>query len=71
MNGGVSMDKRKAKILWTLVLALEVLILAAMLLSDFGILSAKINPLSLKGLLYHAVAVILVVISIDNIKKLK
>ena len=64
------MDKRKAKILWTLVLAAEVLILAAMLLCDFGVMQSSIEPLSAKGLIYHAVAVIVIVISINNLKQL-
>ena len=65
------MDKRKARLLWTIVLVAEAIILLAMLLCDLGVLQSKIDPLSLKGLIYQAVAVVLIVISVNNISKLK
>lgn len=65
------MDKKTAKLMWTVILVFEVIIFIAMLLCDFGLLNSKFDPHSVNGIIYHAVPIVLIVISIDNIRKLK
>ncbi len=65
------MSKKNARILWLVILAVEAVMLAAMLLCDFGVLSSKIDPLSFRGVLYHIAAVIIIVISIGNLKRIE
>lgn len=65
------MDNGFKMTMWVIVLIAEALMLAAMLLGDFGVLHTSIDPMSLNGLLYHAVAVVLIVISVVNIRRCK
>ena len=43
------------------VLIAELLLLAAMLLADFGVLKSSIDPLSTKSIMLHATVVILII----------
>ncbi len=65
------MSKKNARILWLVILAVEAIVLAAMLLCDFGVLSSKIDPLSFRGVMYHIAAVIVIAVSIDNLKRIE
>ena len=55
--------------LWIIVLAAEVLILAAMLLADFGVIGANTDPLSAKGIIMHITAVAVIIAAFIGLKK--
>lgn len=52
-----------------LVLVIELILLAVMLLADFGIIRTSIDPLSTKGILTQVSVVILIIASFMGIKK--
>lgn len=52
-----------------LIIAAEVILLAAMLLADFGILPRRIDPLSTKSIMMHLTVVIIIVGSLIAIKR--
>ena len=52
-----------------LIIAADVILLAAMLLADFGILSSRIDPLSTKSIMMHLTVVIIIVGSLIAIKR--
>ena len=52
-----------------LIIAAEVILLAAMLLADFGILPSRIDPLSTKSIMMHLTVVIIIVGSLIAIKR--
>lgn len=52
-----------------LLLAAEVILLAAMLLADFGIIPSKIDPLSMKSIMMHLTVVIIIIGSLIAIKR--
>lgn len=54
---------------WILVLAAEVIILAAMLMADFGVISANTDPLSARGIIMHVTAVAVIIASFIGLKK--
>ena len=47
-----------------LIIAAAVILLAAMLLADFGILPSRIDPLSTKSISMHLSVVIIIVVSL-------
>lgn len=55
--------------LWLLVLAAEIIILAAMLLADFGVISSGVAPLSAKSIILHVTAVAVIAAAIIALKK--
>lgn len=65
------MNKKAYKIFWIVILIVEAITFVSMLLCDFGILQSKTDILSVKGIMYQLVAVIVIVIAFVNIKKLK
>lgn len=52
-----------------LIIAAEVILLAAMLLADFGILQSRIDPLSTKSIMMHLSVVIIIIGSLIAIKR--
>lgn len=54
---------------WVFVLAAEVIIFAAMLLADFGVISSNVDPLSARGIILHITAVIVIIASFIGLKK--
>ena len=52
-----------------LIIAAEVILLAAMLLADFGILPSRIDTLSTKSIMMHLTVVIIIVGSLIAIKR--
>lgn len=54
---------------WVFVLAAEAIIFAAMLLADFGVISANIDPLSARGVILHITAVVVIIASFIGLKK--
>ena len=52
-----------------LIIAAEVILLAAMLLAVFGILPSRIDPLSTKSIMMHLTVVIIIVGSLIAIKR--
>ena len=52
-----------------LVLFVEGVLLAAMLLADFGIIASSVDPLSSKSIMLHITVVILIIASVVGIKK--
>lgn len=52
-----------------LIIAAEVILLAAMLLADFGILPSRTDPLSTKGIMMHLSVVIIIIGSLIAIKR--
>ena len=52
-----------------LLLAAEVILLAAMLLAEFGIIPSKIDPLSTKSIMMHLTVVIIIIGSLIAIKR--
>lgn len=52
-----------------LIIAAEVILLAAMLLGDFGILPSRIDPLSTKSIMMHLSVVIIIIGSLIAIKR--
>ena len=57
------------RMLWIFVLAAEVIILAAMLLSDFGVIGSNTDPLSARGIMLHITAVAVIIVSFIGMKK--
>lgn len=51
------------------IIAAEVILLAAMLLADFGILPSRVDPLSTKGIMTHLSVLIIIVGSLIAIKR--
>ncbi len=52
-----------------LIIAAEVVLFAAMLLADFGILPSRIDPLSTKSIMMHLSVVIIIIGSLIAIKR--
>ncbi len=59
------------KKIWLILIAVEVLILFAMLLADFGVISSKTAPLSPKSIIMHITAVVMIFACITAYKKSK
>ena len=57
------------RMLWIFVLAAEVIILAAMLLADFGVIGSNTDPLSARGIMLHITAVAVIIVSFIGMKK--
>lgn len=57
------------RMLWIFVLAAEVIILAAMLLADFGVIGLNTDPLSARGIMLHITAVAVIIVSFIGMKK--
>lgn len=57
------------RMLWIFVLAAEVIILAAMLLADFGVIGSNTDPLSARGIMLHITAVAVIIVSFIGLKK--
>ena len=55
--------------LWIFVLAAEVIILAALLLADFGVIGSNTDPLSARGIMLHITAVAVIIVSFIGMKK--
>lgn len=55
--------------LWIFVLAAEVIILAAMLLADFGVIGSNTDPLSARGIMLHITAVVVIIVSLIGLKR--
>ncbi|MBP3483782.1 MAG: hypothetical protein J6K00_01615 [Oscillospiraceae bacterium] len=55
--------------LWIFVLAAEVIILAAMLLADFGVIGSNTDPLSARGIMLHITAVVVIVASLIGLRR--
>lgn len=54
---------------WVFVLAAEAIILAAMLLADFGVIGSNTDPLSARGIMLHITAVAVIIVSFIGMKK--
>ncbi len=57
------------RMFWIFVLAAEVIILAAMLLADFGVIGSNTDPLSARGIMLHITAVAVIIVSFIGMKK--
>lgn len=57
------------RMFWIFVLAAEVIILAAMLLADFGVIGSNTDPLSTRGIMLHITAVAVIIVSFIGMKK--
>ena len=57
------------RMFWIFVLAAEVIILAAMLLADFGVIGSNTDPLSARGIMLHITAVAVISVSFIGMKK--
>ena len=57
------------RMFWIFVLAAEVIILAAMLLADFGVIGSNTDPLSARGIMLHITAVAVIIVSFIEMKK--
>ena len=57
------------KQLWLILIAVEVLILFAMLLADFGVIHASVAPLSPKCIILHITTVVIIFACIEAYKK--
>ena len=57
------------KQLWLILIAVEVLILFAMLLADFGVIHASVAPLSPKSVIFHITTVVIIFACIEAYKK--
>ena len=57
------------RMLWIFGLAAEVIILAAMLLADFGVIGSNTDPLSARGIMLHITAVAVIIVSFIGMKK--
>ncbi len=55
--------------IWLILIAVEVLILFAMIMADFGFISSKTVPFSPKSIIMHITTVIVIFICIDAYKK--
>ena len=62
-------ERHMGKRFVVLLLAAEVILLAAMLLADFGIIPSKIDPLSTKSIMMHLTVVIIIIGSLIAIKR--
>jgi hypothetical protein len=54
------------KQLWLMLIAVEVLILFAMLLADFGVIHASVAPLSPKSVILHITTVVIIFACIEK-----
>ena len=57
------------KQLWLILIAVEVLILFAMLLADFGVIHSSVAPLSPKSVILHITTVVIIFACIEAYKK--
>lgn len=57
------------RMFWIFVLAAEVIILAATLLADFGVIGSNTDPLSARGIMLHITAVAVIIVSFIGMKK--
>ena len=57
------------RMFWIFVLAAEVIILAAMLLADFGVIGSNTDPLSARGIMLHITAVAVIIVSFIGMQK--
>ena len=57
------------KQLWLILIAVEVLILFAMLLADFGVIHASVAPLSPRRIILHITTVVIIFACIEAYKK--
>lgn len=57
------------KQLWLILIAVEVLILFAMLLADFGLIRTATAPLSLRSIILHITTVVIIFACIEAYKK--
>lgn len=57
------------RMFWIFILAAEAIILAAMLLADFGLIGSNTDPLSTRGVLLHVTAVAVIIASFIGLKK--
>ena len=57
------------RMLWIFVLAAEVIILAAMLLADFGVIGSNTDQLSARGIMLHITAGAVIIVSFIGMKK--
>ena len=57
------------KQLWLILIAVEVLILFAMLLADFGVIHASVAPLSPMSVILHITTVVIIFACIEAYKK--
>ena len=57
------------RMFWIFVLAAEVIILAAMLLADFGVIGSNTDLLSARGIMLHITAVAVIIVSFIGMKK--
>lgn len=57
------------KQLWLILIAVEVLILFAMLLADFGVIHASAAPLSPRSIILHITTVVIIFACIEAYKK--
>lgn len=57
------------KQLWLILIAVEVLILFAMLLADFGVIHASVAPLSPKSIILHITTVVIILLVSKHIRK--
>ena len=57
------------RMFWIFVRAAEVMILAAMLLADFGVIGSNTDPLSARGIMLHITAVAVIIVSFIGMKK--
>lgn len=57
------------KQLWLILIAVEVLILFAMLLADFGVIHDSVAPLSPRSIILHITTVVIIFACIEAYKK--
>ena len=57
------------RMFWIFVLAAEVIILAAMLRADFGVIGSNTDPLSARGIMLHITAVGVIVASLIGLRR--
>ncbi len=57
------------KQLWLILIAVEVLILFAMLLADFGVIRTTTAPLSPRSIILHITTVVIIFACIEAYKK--
>lgn len=57
------------KQLWLILIAVEVLILFAMLLADFGVIRTATSPLSPRSIILHITTVVIIFACIEAYKK--
>ena len=59
------------KKIWLILIAVEVLILFAMILADFGVLHTASAPLSPRSIILHITTVVIIFACLDAYKKSK